>query len=103
MPGAAGKLYELGGPRVYPYKALVQLALDHTGRKRPLLPIPYAVWHALAAVTAPLPQRPISRDQVWLMEKDNVVGRAVLTFADLGITPTALEAVAPAYLGDSGR
>jgi NADH dehydrogenase len=45
-----------------------------------------------------LPRPPISRDQVKLMQKDNVVSPGALTFADLGITPTALEAVAPTYL-----
>ena len=98
LPEAEGKLYELGGPRIYPYRALVQLALGLSGRGRPLLPVPYAVWHALAAVTAPLPRRPISRDQVKLMEKDNVVSPGALTLADLGITPAALEAIAPTYL-----
>jgi NADH dehydrogenase len=102
-PEAAGQLYELGGPRAYTYEALVRLVLDQTGRRRLLLPVPYAVWHALAAMTAPLPRRPISRDQVKLMQKDNVVSPGALTFADLGITPTALEAIAPGYLGRTGR
>jgi NADH dehydrogenase len=97
-PPAAGKLYELGGPRVYSYKALVQLVLEQTGKRRLLLPLPYFAWNALAALMAPLPARPISRDQVKLMQKDNVVSPGALTFADLGITPTALEAVAPTYL-----
>jgi uncharacterized protein YbjT (DUF2867 family) len=98
MPETAGRLFELGGPRVYSYRALVQLVLDQIGRRRPLLPVPYAAWNALAAVLAPLPQRPISRDQVKLMEKDNVVSPAALTFADLGITPSAIETIAPTYL-----
>jgi uncharacterized protein YbjT (DUF2867 family) len=102
-PEAAGQLYELGGPRVYTYEALVRLVLDQTGRRRLLLPVPYAVWHALAALMAPLPRRPISRDQVKLMQKDNVVSPGVLTFADVGITPTALEAIAPTYLGRAAR
>jgi len=95
---AAGQLYELGGPRVYSYEALVRLVLEQTGRRRLLLPVPYAVWHALAALMGPLPRRPISRDQVKLMQKDNVVSPGALTFADLGITPTPLEAIAPTYL-----
>jgi uncharacterized protein YbjT (DUF2867 family) len=99
LPEAAGQLYELGGPRVYPYKGLVQLVLDQTGRQRLLLPVPYFAWNALAALLAPLPRRPISRDQVKLMQKDNVVSPGALSFADLGITPTALEAIAPSYLG----
>ncbi len=102
-PDAAGRLYELGGPRVYPYRALVQLVLDLTGRRRVLLPVPYVAWLALAALLAPLPKRPISRDQVQLMEKDNVVSPGALTFADLGIAATPLEAVAPSYLRRDGR
>jgi uncharacterized protein YbjT (DUF2867 family) len=102
-PQAAGQLYELGGPRVYPYRELVQLMLDRTGRRRLLLPLPYVAWSALAALLAPLPRRPISRDQVKLMQKDNVVSPGALTFADLGITPTALEAIAPGYLGRAAR
>ncbi|HYZ25502.1 MAG TPA: complex I NDUFA9 subunit family protein [Geminicoccaceae bacterium] len=98
-PEAAGQLYELGGPRVYTYEALVRLVLEQTGRRRLLLPVPYLVWHALAALMAPLPRRPISRDQVKLMQKDNVVSPGALTFADLGITPSPLEAIAPTYLG----
>jgi NADH dehydrogenase len=97
-PEAAGKLYELGGPRVYTYRALVQLVLDLTRRRRLLLPVPYGLWTALAALMAPLPQRPISRDQVKLMEQDNVVSPDALGFADLGISATPLEAVAPSYL-----
>jgi NADH dehydrogenase len=101
-PRAAGQLYELGGPRVYSYKALLQLVLDQSGRKRLLLPVPYVLWDALAALMAPLPRRPISRDQVKLMQKDNVVSPGALTFADLGIAPTALEAIAPTYLRPRG-
>ena len=102
-PEAAGKLYELGGPRVYTYKALVQLVLDRTGRSRLLLPVPYSFWLALAALMAPLPQRPISRDQVKLMQKDNVVSPGALAFADLGISATPLETVAPSYLRRTAR
>jgi NADH dehydrogenase len=44
----------------------------------------------------------ITRDQVSLLERDNVVsGEAIRegrTFAGLGLTPTAPEAIVPAYL-----
>ncbi|MFQ6019112.1 MAG: complex I NDUFA9 subunit family protein, partial [Kiloniellaceae bacterium] len=43
-PSTAGKLYELGGPRVYPYKALVRLALEQVDRRRVLVPVPFFVW-----------------------------------------------------------
>ena len=37
---AKDKIYELGGPRVYTYKALLQLLLKQLGRKRLLMPFP---------------------------------------------------------------
>jgi uncharacterized protein YbjT (DUF2867 family) len=94
-PAAAGKRYELGGPRSYSYRALVELVLGQTGRRRLLLPVPYRAWDLLAA----LPGSPVSRDQVTLMRHDNVVAPGALTFADLGIQATALEAILPDYLG----
>jgi uncharacterized protein YbjT (DUF2867 family) len=96
---ARGKIYELGGPRAYIYKALLQLVLQKLGRKRLLMPVPYFAWKALAALMAPLPSRPISRNQVELMQQDNVVRADAWTLADLGIAPTAVEAMWPTYPG----
>jgi uncharacterized protein YbjT (DUF2867 family) len=99
MKAAEGETYELGGPRAYSYKALLQLLLRQVGRKRLLLPVPYLAWDLLAAVMAPLPKRPISRDQVVLMKHDNVVGPTALGFAALGIAPHSVEKILPTYLG----
>jgi uncharacterized protein YbjT (DUF2867 family) len=97
-PAARGQVYELGGPRIYTYKALVQLVLAQIARKRLLLPVPYFVWELLASLMTPLPKSPISRDQVILMTQDNVVGLQAATFADLGIAPTSIEEILPTYL-----
>ncbi len=99
LPAARGKTYELGGPRTYRYKALLELLLRQTGRKRALLPVPYAVWDVLATLMAPLPKRPLSRDQVVLMKRDNVVAAHAPSFAALGITPHSVEEILPTYLG----
>ena len=98
-PSAKGQVYELGGPRIYTYKALVQLVLRQIDRQRLLIPVPFLVWELLAGLMAPLPQRPISRDQVILMKQDNVVDPQAATFADLGIAPTSIEETLPTYLG----
>ena len=95
---AAGQVYELGGPRIYSYRELVSLVLEQTGRRRLLLPVPYRAWDLLAA----LPGSPVSRDQVKLMHQDNLVAPGALTFADLGIQASALEAILPSYLGRPG-
>jgi NADH dehydrogenase len=97
--GAQRQTYELGGPRVYTYKALLQLLLKQLGRKRPLMPFPYFAWELLAALMASLPNHPISRDQVVLMKRDNVVSPNALSLADLGVVPTPVEGILASYLG----
>ena len=100
---ARGRIYELGGPRAYTYKALLQLLLQQLGRRRLLMPVPYLAWELLAAVMAPLPNRPISRDQVVLMKRDNVVGPKALSFGELGLAPSPVEKILPSYLRTGSR
>jgi hypothetical protein len=45
----------------------------------------------LAALASVLPNPPLTRDQVILMQQDNLPGEAVGTFADLGIEPRDLQ------------
>jgi NADH dehydrogenase len=100
---ASGRIYELGGPRTYTYKALLQLLLRQLGRRRLLMPVPYFAWEVLAAAVAPLPKRPISRNQVVLMKRDNVVGPKALSFAELGLAPSAVEEILPSYVRTGPR
>lgn len=103
LDAAKGKIYELGGPRAYSYKVLMQLLLRQTGRRRLLLPVPYALWDLVATLLSPLPNRPISRDQVTLMKQDNVVALNAPSFAALGITPHSVEEILPTYLSRASR
>ena len=96
-PNAPGATYELGGPQVYSYRALIELILRQAQRRRLLLPLPFALWDLLALLSSVLPTPPITRAQVTLMKQDNVVPEAALTLRDLGIEPTALEKVLPSY------
>lgn len=94
----AGKTYELGGPRVYSFKELMQLVLEQTGRRRLLLPLPFAVAKVQAAFMQLLPTPPLTMDQVELLKSDNVVADGAAGLRDLGITPTSVDAVVPSYL-----
>lgn len=96
-PAAAGRTYELGGPTIYRYRDLLDLIVRHTGRRRWLLPMPFAAWDGLARVAALLPNPPLTRDQIALMRQDNIASPDLPGFADLGIAPTAIEAVLPRY------
>ena len=93
-----GDLFELGGPKVYSFKQLMELLLAEIGRKRLLVPVPFQVMQAKAAVIQFVPGAPITADQVELLKYDNVVADGAAGFAELGIDPTDIETVIPTYL-----
>ncbi|MGZ6020476.1 MAG: complex I NDUFA9 subunit family protein [Phenylobacterium sp.] len=105
LPQAAGQTYELGGPAAFTFKHLMALMLAEIGKRRVLLPLPWPAASLLGAagdaanslagvIGAALPT-PVTADQVILLKTDNVVSGACPRLADLGITPTTLEAVLP--------
>lgn len=97
-PATSGNTYELGGPRVITFRELMQIVMTETGRSRWLVPLPLAVAELEAMFLELLPVPPLTRDQVKLLGRDNVVSPGALTLQDLGIAPTALEAIVPSYL-----
>ena len=97
-PAAQGKVYELGGPQVYSFVELMRLVLRETRRRRPLVPVPFWVATAIAAVLDLLPVPPLTRDQVAQLTRDNVVTGENPGLEDLGIAPTAAELILPSYL-----
>ena len=98
----AGTIYEVGGPRVQTFKELMQFVLTTIGRKRLLLPLPFALAKFQAYFLQLLPKPLLTPDQVELLRRDNVVSEAASregrTLAALGIVPTAIEVVVPSYL-----
>ncbi|MGC3873453.1 complex I NDUFA9 subunit family protein [Halomonas sp. GXIMD04776] len=94
-PLATGQVFELGGANVYRYRELLLAVMEHAGRHRPLLPVPFELWKLLAALMSILPNPPLTHDQVILMQEDNVVGDGANTFKDLGIEPCDLMAMLP--------
>ena len=105
-----GRTFELGGPRVYSFRELLETILAVIRRKRLLVPVPFRLANAIAAiiefglclpammVPAFVPAPPLTRDQVLLLHHDNVVGEGADGFAALGIETTGLEAILPTYL-----
>lgn len=97
-PSARGRTFELGGPSIYSFKELLQMILRETGRKRLLVPLPFGLASLKAAFLQLLPNPVLTMDQVKLLKRDNVVAPTAASLADLGITPTSVEAVIPSYL-----
>ena len=85
------EIYELGGPDIYSFKELMQITLKAVGRKRALLSLPFALMHIPASLTQILPNPPLTRDQLYQLENDNVVGKKAKTLADLGISAQAVD------------
>jgi len=98
-PVYQGKTFELGGPQTRTFKELMTLMLDTMGTRRLLLPIPFPIASLQATFMEALPTPPLTRDQVALLQTDNVTGGEQPGLAELGIAPTALEAVLPTYIG----
>jgi len=86
-----GVTFELGGARVYSYQELLAAIAHTAGLQITLIPVPFAAWHALAALAQALPRPPLTRSQVELMELDTVVANNASGLSELGIDPRELE------------
>ena len=95
---APGAIYELGGPRVWTFREILAYILKATGRTGRLVDIPMGVARMQACVLELLPWKPLTRDQLLLLERDNVVTPGKPGLAELGIVPTPVELVVPDYL-----
>jgi uncharacterized protein YbjT (DUF2867 family) len=101
-PATAGQTFELGGPGVYSFEVLMRTILGLIERKAILLPLPFSLAGLIgmagdlqAMVMPPM----LTTDQVASLRTDNVCGSSMPGLAALGVTPTALEAILPTYLG----
>jgi len=97
-PTTAGRTYELGGPKIYTFRALIELLLAEIRRKRFLIDIPFGLAALQARLLSLLPNPPLTPDQVEMLQRDNVVSAGAQTLAMLGIAPTAVETILPTYL-----
>ena len=100
--GKGGITYELGGPRVYSFRELLDLVAEYTEHRRPYFPIPFWLAKLQGLVLQVLPNAPLTLDQVRLLQSDNLVSKEAVSDARnleaLGIAPHAVEVIVPNYL-----
>ena len=109
--GAAGKTYELGGPRTYTFNELLDFILKQVDRRRFKIALPFflarpigylagVVWRYVPPFSwGMLGTPPITGNQVELLKSDNVVADEALTARDLGLNDLeTVESIAPTYL-----
>jgi NADH dehydrogenase len=98
--GTIGRVYEAAGPEVFTLADLVRRAGRWSGHPRPVVGLPDALGRLQAAVMALAPGEPLmSADNLDSMKVPNVATGTLPGLTALGITPSALEAVVPGYLG----
>ena len=93
LTGTDRTTFECGGPRVFTYEELLRAVAHEANIQLILIPIPFAAWHALAWIAELLPSPPITRNQVELMQIDNVSSPEMPGFGELGILPHSVEEI----------
>lgn len=95
---AEGKIYEIGGPRTYTFRELLELVNKYTEQDVPLITIPTQIAYVQAFFLGMLPGPLLTIDQVRLLEKDNVRNPDYPGLEELGVSTTPVEAIIPKYL-----
>ncbi|WP_170570747.1 complex I NDUFA9 subunit family protein [Ruegeria atlantica] len=103
---AEAGIYELGGPEVKTFRALMQQMLEVIHRRRVIVGMPFLAARIMAGVLdiakfvsfQLFPNNILTRDQLKNLRRDNVVSEGAKGFEDLGIEPATLESVLPDYL-----
>lgn len=97
-PACTGRTLELAGPKRYTLQQLVEYVGHLSGHPRRVIPLPTPLAYLQAWVMEQLPGPLMSRDNLRSLARDNISEQG-FPCRLLGFQPTALEAVAPGYLG----
>lgn len=97
----AGQRFELGGPDVWTMREILEYTRRQLGIKRLLINQPEVLARLQARIMGLVPGRPFSLNQLYSLNVNTDVGQAGLDA--LGIVPTGVEAIVPAYLRQSVR
>lgn len=92
---ARGRIFELGGPDVLSFTAILQMISDLTGLDRPVVPLSDFTSGLLARMGDILPFMPMNSEQLAMLKLGNICAPGMPGLADLGVTPTPLSAFVP--------
>lgn len=93
-----GQIYELGGPRIYTFRKLMEILKECTYQEVFLAPVPVPLAKVMGAIAGLLPGQPLTVDNVRSLAKDNVIQPGTPGLKELGVEPTGLEGILPTYL-----
>jgi NADH dehydrogenase len=95
--------HEFGGPQIYTYEEILRTIAAQIGARTKFIPMPFALWHALAWISEHVPGASLTRNQVALMRHDNIASPGLPGLPEVHIEPTAIEAIVPAIERRSGK
>ncbi|HBH25877.1 MAG TPA: complex I NDUFA9 subunit family protein [Rhodospirillaceae bacterium] len=96
--------YSLGGPEAVTFRQVLERVCTWTGRRRALVPLPWALAKAQGAVLQFLPGTLLTPDMVDQLRADSVVPDGAPGLAALGVAhPTPMEAIVPGYLSPTAK
>ena len=93
-----GKVYNLGGPEIINFKEILDLILLKIRKKRIYVPLSFPIAKLIGLLFSLSPVKPITINQVKLLEKDNIVPEKGLGIEDLGIKPSSIFTISEDYL-----
>lgn len=93
-----GAIYELAGPEVVSFRGIFQRLFSETGRKKPLVPLPWSVATLQGKILGLMPHPLLTADQVETLKTDNILSGDLPGLSALGIAPTGMDVVLPTYL-----
>ena len=91
-------IYELGGPKIYTFKELIETLLVSLKKKRLIVELPEFVARVQAKVMQLLPNPLLTEDQLEILKSDNVCSNQYPGFKELGISARTVEIILPNYI-----
>ena len=92
------KIFDLSGPIVQSFDEIFDIILNCKKRKRLYLPIPFFLARTMALFMEIMPKPLLTRDQVRLLEYDNISAKGFENLKKFVKNPSALKTIAETYL-----
>ena len=92
------QVYELGGPKVYTFKELIETLLISLNKKRLIVGLPDFISRIQAKIMQLFPNPLLTEDQLEILKSDNICSNQYPGFFELGIYTRSAEIILPNYI-----
>ncbi len=92
------QVYELGGPKVYTFKELIETLLISINKKRLIVGLPDFISRIQAKIMQLFPNPLLTEDQLEILKSDNICSNQYPGFFELGVYTRSVEIILPNYI-----